>query len=99
MLGYEDKRDYLRMMVNTPVELAVDDAESLRTLTGLCKDLSASGMSIEVEESIEPGAQVRVSMDSPNSQLPSLNAKTKVVRCQSEDDGQFIVGLEILEMI
>ena len=50
MLGYDDKRNFFRMMLNSPCELVVSDEESTRTLQAVCKDISATGMSFEVEE-------------------------------------------------
>ena len=65
----------------------------------MCKDISATGMSLEVDEpSIEVGTQVSVSIDSTSSQIPSLSAVAKVVRCVPESDSSCIVGVEISEM-
>ena len=72
MLGYDDKRNFFRMMVNSPCQLQIIDDESSRTLQAVCKDISATGMSLEVDEpSIEVGTQVSVSIDSTSSQIPS----------------------------
>ncbi|MBN7822109.1 PilZ domain-containing protein [Bowmanella sp. Y26] len=98
MLGYDDKRDFFRMMVNTACELRITDDESSRTLSAICKDLSATGMSFEVEESIEAGTVVQAVLESSNSQIPSLNAKAKVVRCTAGSDNSYMVGVEIIEM-
>lgn len=99
MLGYDDKRNFFRMMVNSPCEMVIDDDESSRTLQAICKDISATGMSLEVSEaSIELGTAVSVSIESTSSQIPSLSAKAKVVRCEPEGENNCIVGVEIIEM-
>ncbi|GAB3016769.1 PilZ domain-containing protein [Bowmanella dokdonensis] len=98
MLGYDDKRDFFRMMVNTACEIKVNDDQSSRSLSAICKDLSATGMSFEVEESIEPGTMVQAILESSNSQIPSLSAKAKVVRCVPGSDSSYLVGVEIIEM-
>ncbi|MDF2177578.1 PilZ domain-containing protein [Aliiglaciecola sp. CAU 1673] len=98
MLGYDDKRDFFRMMVNAACELRLTDDESSRSLSAICRDLSATGMSFEVEESIEPGTLVQASLESTNSQIPSLNAKARVVRCTPGTDNSYLVGVEIIEM-
>jgi hypothetical protein len=41
---------------------------------------------------------VNVYIESTNSQIPSLTADTKVVRCEAIDDNSCTVGVEILEM-
>lgn len=99
MLGYDDKRNFFRMLLNSPCELKVSDDESTRSLQAVCKDISATGMSFEVEEeSIELGTKIFVSIESTSSQIPSLTATAKVVRCGSASDSSCTIGVEILEM-
>lgn len=99
MLDYDDKRNFFRMMVNSVCEVKIVDDESSRSLQAVCKDISATGMSFELEESsIEMGTKVSVYIASTNSQIPSLTADSKVVRCDVIDDSSCTVGVEILEM-
>ena len=56
-------------------------------------------MSLEVDEpSIEIGTEVSISIDSTSSQIPSLSAVAKVVRCVAESDSSCVIGVEISEM-
>ncbi|GEA11288.1 PilZ domain-containing protein [Alteromonas sp. KUL49] len=99
MLGYDDKRNFFRMMVNSPCQLQVTDDESSRTMQAVCKDISATGMSLEVDEpSIEIGTQISVAIESTSSQIPSLSAITTVVRCVPSTDSSCVIGVEISEM-
>ena len=99
MLGYDDKRNFFRMMVNSVCEVKILDDESSRSLQAVCKDISATGMSFEIEgSSIEMGTKINVYIESTNSQFPSLSADTKVVRCEAIDDNSCTVGVEILEI-
>lgn len=99
MLGYDDKRNFFRMMVNSVCELKIKEDESTRAAQAVCKDISASGMSFELEESaVELGTLINVYIESTNSQIPSLTADTKVVRCDSVDDNSCSIGVEIIEM-
>jgi c-di-GMP-binding flagellar brake protein YcgR len=99
MLGYDDKRNFFRMMVNSPCQLEVTDDESSRTMQAMCKDISATGMSLEVDEpSIEIGTQVSVAIESSSSQIPSLAALATVVRCEPDTESSCVVGVEITEM-
>lgn len=99
MLGFDDKRNFFRMMVNSPCELQVHDDESTRTIPAVCKDISATGMSFDVEESsIELATKLNVCIESNSSQIPSLSAKAKVVRCESSGDSSCTIGVEIIEM-
>ena len=99
MIGYDDRRNFFRMMVNSVCELKVVDDESTRSLQAVCKDLSATGMSFDIEESsIDMGTLINVYIESTNSQIPSLTADTKVVRCEAIDGNSCNVGVEIIEM-
>ncbi|WP_166422890.1 PilZ domain-containing protein [Paraglaciecola sp. 20A4] len=99
MLGYNDKRNFFRMMVNSACEIVVNDDESSRTLPAVCKDISATGMSFEVDEhSVEIGTMVDVYIESTNSQIPSLSAKARVVRSECSEDKTCVIGVEITEM-
>ncbi len=98
MMGYDDKRNFLRMMVNASCELTIEDEESSRSMSAVCKDISATGMSFEVDDSVEPGTKVSVSIESNSSQIPSLNADSKVIRCDKQGDNAYVLGVEITEM-
>jgi len=99
MLGYDDKRNFFRMMVNSPCVVQIDDAESSRTVQAVCRDISATGMSLELEESsIEMGTELTVQIESTSSQIPSLSASAKVVRCDPASENSCIVGVEITQM-
>jgi len=99
MLGYDDKRNFYRMMVNSPCEVSLLDNPSAAPFAAVCRDISATGMSIEVElPSIELGTLLSITIDSNNDQIPSLEAKAKVVRCDASTDETSLVGVEISEM-
>ncbi|MDT0594198.1 PilZ domain-containing protein [Glaciecola petra] len=99
MLSYDDKRNFYRMMVNSPCQVELLDQNPSLALTAICKDISATGMSLEMEsEAIEIGALLQITVDSNNDQIPSLVAKAKVVRCEEQDSDTYLVGVEISEM-
>ncbi len=99
MLGYDDKRNFYRMMVNSPCELAILDDPAHRTISAICKDISATGMSLEIEHaSMEVGTLLDVSIESNSDQIPSLSAKAKVLRCTAETETSCLIGVEISEI-
>ena len=98
MLSRNDKRNYFRMMVNTEVQMMINDPESGRMLSGICRDLSASGMSIEVDEPLEMGTLIRVRLDSANASIPPLDASAKVMRCSQESEDIYQLGLAFMEL-
>ncbi|RZQ52191.1 PilZ domain-containing protein [Pseudoalteromonas phenolica] len=92
---YEDKRRFMRMMVNAEAKISI--LEQQITLTGRCIDLSATGLSVAVEEPLEVETVVDVHINSTSASIPPLNAHTKIVRCTQEEEGQYILGLEIIQ--
>lgn len=94
---YSEKRDFIRMSMNTRVEVYPDGQP--KGLTGTCNDLSATGMSLLLDAAIAEGTEVRVIIASPNAQFDSLDAKARVIRCEAEKaEGLYRLGLEVLSM-
>jgi c-di-GMP-binding flagellar brake protein YcgR len=98
MLTRNDKRNYFRMMVNSDVQMIVNDPESGRVLSGICRDLSATGMSVEMDEPLEMGLMLHVRLESNNSSLVPLDAHAKVVRCSGESEDIYLLGLLFIEL-
>ncbi len=96
MRSWGEKRDFIRMSVDAPIKV-IDEASGA-IIQGLCKDLSATGLSIEVGEPIALGAERRVHLPSPNPGLPSFDAQVRVVRCTATDEQRFQVGVEIVQI-
>ncbi|ATC94253.1 hypothetical protein PTUN_a1652 [Pseudoalteromonas tunicata] len=86
------------MMVNAEVQLTLIDSEAGRQIDGVCRDLSATGMAIEIDEPIEMNITLKVKIASSNNSVPSLEALAKVVRCTSLESNEYLLGLEIIEM-
>ena len=97
MMGYDDKRAFYRMAMNSPCELFFDDNPDAEPIPAVCKDMSATGMSFEVPNDVPMDCLLRVTIESSNIQIASLNALVKVVRCIAEGEG-YILGVEAVEM-
>lgn len=93
-----DKRNYFRMMINSPVVILITSPNNGRSLTGFCRDLSATGMSLEVDEPLEMGAMLFIKMDTMNPSFPPLSAHAKVIRCAQENEDFYQLGVQIVEM-
>ncbi len=99
MLGYDDKRAFFRMMMNSPCTLSVQGDPSVSRITAVCRDISATGMSFEMDEKVDIGTEMEVAIESTNSQISSLSALVRVVRIFEETDGNHVVGAEVLKMM
>ncbi|GAA5140464.1 PilZ domain-containing protein [Thalassotalea piscium] len=98
MLSYDDKRDFYRMMVNSEVTVTIIDDEADSTLLATCRDLSATGLAIEMSHPMELNTLVKVNIDSANNSVQSLNVTGKVVRVTEETDDSYLIGINISEI-
>lgn len=99
MLGYDDKRAFFRMMMNSPCTLFVKDNNATQRYSAVCKDISATGMSFELDEMLDIGTEMEVAIESTSTQISSLSAIVRIVRAFEERDGNFVVGAEVLKMM
>ncbi|GHE91154.1 PilZ domain-containing protein [Thalassotalea profundi] len=98
MLSYDDKRDFYRMMVNSDVTVTIIDDEANSTLLATCRDLSATGLAIEMSHPLALNTLVKVNIDSANNGVQSLNVKGKVVRVTEETSDSYLIGINISEI-
>lgn len=98
MVNRNDNRHFYRMMVNADVKLMINDPEAARVVDGVCRDLSASGMSVETDELIELGTLIRIRLESPNASVPPLDATAKVMRCSQDSEESYNLGLAFIEL-
>lgn len=93
---YDEKRDFIRMKVDTEIILTINDSNE--KISGYCRDLSGTGMLIEVERELKEGADCQTTLASTNSAFPSLDASIKVLRCTPIEDNKFLLGTEIVHI-
>lgn len=92
--AYSEKRDYIRMRLETAVILHHAGQE----IPALCLDLSSTGMQIEAEVALSTGDKVKVHIPSEHSELAGLDAHAEVVRVNDLADGRQSLGLAIISM-
>ncbi|CDZ93942.1 MULTISPECIES: PilZ domain-containing protein [Pseudomonadaceae] len=91
---YSEKRDFIRMQVETVVSLT----HGGQTCSGVCLDLSSTGMQVLADTSLQLGDKVQIHIPSSHSELQGLDATTEVVRVGTHEDGRQTLGLAILAM-
>ena len=98
MLNYDDKRNFYRMLLNSEVTITVMDDEANSKIFATCRDLSATGMAIEMTHPLEMGTNVRMKIDSLNSNVQAFDATGKVVRVFEENPESYLVGITIQDL-
>lgn len=96
MLGHDDRRNFYRMMINAEVTLR--RAGNPMPLIGTCLDLSATGLGVSLGEPLALGDEVHAKLASQNNGVPPLEAEAKVIRCEQQAPGSYVLGLEITRM-
>ena len=95
--SYSEKRDFIRMKIGAPLNAKLSlDADIIE---GLCRDLSGGGMQVETAQSIPMDTELEVEVSSDHGHNPTLRARAKVARSSEGEDGGYILGLVILEVL
>lgn len=98
MANYDDKRNFYRMMLNSDVTVTIIDDEANSTIVATCRDLSATGMAIEMASPLEMNTRVRLSIDSSGQAIQPLDVVGRVVRVTEEASSNFLIGINIAEV-
>ena len=93
-IDHNEKRDFIRMRIDTEVSLV----RAGQVITGVCLDLSSSGMQVQAPQRFEVGEQLEVRLESEHPALSGLHANTEVVWISDLPEGEQKFGLRILEM-
>lgn len=98
MITHNDQRNFIRMAVNSDVQVRFEDDEGEQVRAGICRDLSATGMSIEMDVALAEGTPLEIHMDT-GGVVPALQASCKVIRCTEVEAGCYNLGCEIIELV
>jgi len=98
MLNYDDKRNFYRMLLNSEVVITILDDEAHTKLFATCRDLSATGMAVELSHPIEMGTAVRMKIESLNNNVQAFDASGKVVRIVEENSDCYVIGITIQDL-
>ncbi|GAA4502255.1 PilZ domain-containing protein [Pseudaeromonas paramecii] len=88
----QERRTFMRMVVDAPVCLI----QGAKRVDGICRDLSATGMAIELpEDEFAVGDRLYVSLATSSNALPPFQAEAKVLRVEA-DGHLFRLGVEFI---
>ncbi len=94
--GHSEKRDYIRMKIDTPQEITLSG--SGKSYSGICRELSGGGLLVEINDSPQLNDELEIHIASNHGHTPELRAKTQVVRVEPMAEG-FSVGLKMIEVL
>ena len=93
---YSEKRDFIRMFIDAPIEYCIKGSDQWQT--GVGKDLSASGMAFSIKESVSEGDLIEIKLKPATDVTPPLEATVKVIRSEANDDGEYDLSTIIEEI-
>ncbi len=93
---FYEKRNFIRMKVETPVEVTFGD----KTVEGICHNLSGGGLYITSPEPLPLGNALEIAVSSTHGHHPVLRAAAKVSRLESDTTARPChIGLEIIAVL
>lgn len=97
--AYQEKRDFIRMRVDSPVTMAIQG--ETEALSGICRDLSGGGMLVEVDQTLPVGTELNVTLASSHGHAPVLQATAEVARITelADEPSSSRVGLRLTEIL
>ncbi len=94
-LDFAEKRSFRRMYLGTQAELKNSQGQ---IYSGLCANLSATGLLLDADTGFNINEELQVSIPSPTPNMPGYKARCRVNRSDAHGT-RFHVGLEVLEVL
>jgi hypothetical protein len=93
MLGYDEKRNYIRMEIDCDVTYRLIDSDELHH--GRCSSISGAGVSFISDRCFDSGKAMEINVIPKNTITPSMTAFIEVVRSTRQDDGSYEIAATI----
>lgn len=93
MLGYDEKRSYIRMEIDCEVIYKLAGSDELNH--GRCSSISGSGISFIADRIFEAGKAMEINVIPKNTVTPSMTAFIEVIRSTPQDDGGYEIAASI----
>ncbi len=93
MLGYDEKRNYIRMEIDCDVTYKLADSAELHH--GRCSSISGAGVSFIADRAFDAGKAMEINVVPKNTVTPSMTAFIEIIRSTRQDDGSYEVAATI----
>ncbi len=87
---YSEKRNFFRMNLECEAEYTINGSGQQKS--GKVSDLSGDGISIIADQSVQPGTEVRISIQPENDVTPPLEVVMEVLRCEEQSTDNFLLA-------
>lgn len=104
---YEEKRDFIRMKVDTPATLQITSEEQTEyIIQGMCYEISGGGILLGLDQELAIGTKATVMINSKAGHHPILNAEIEIKRVAyhshsnaAKPTDTFCLGAEITKVL
>ena len=93
MLGYDEKRNYIRMEINCDLTYRLAGSDEL--YHGRCSSISGAGVSFITDRFFDPGKAMEINVIPKNNITPSMTAFIEIIRTTPQEDGSYEVAATI----
>jgi hypothetical protein len=93
--SYSEKRAYPRLIINTDLTYTLTGSSDL--FSGMCNNMSHSGIHFSTQNTIPLGTSLEVRIDSRNDKLRPMKAVVEVIRVDAAPDSTFGIAGKIIE--
>lgn len=98
MANTKERRRYIRTEAPIPINIRVKRGDTVEEIRTQSKNISATGMMIEVEEKIPPDTAIELSIAPPETPNP-IHINAKVIRSDKiEGQDLFNTGIEFTKI-
>ncbi len=96
-LEYAEKRDFIRMFINAPVDFAIEGTD--KWYQGIGKDLSGGGISFSTKQQLSEGDRVDIKLHPIAPVTPPLEAIGVVARSFKNDEGEYMISTRLEKIL
>jgi len=91
--GEKEKRYYIRIDVSVPMALSIKNKGNAEIVRAYAKNISASGIMVELEKKLSIGTDADIDMSAPDALNP-IHCSGKVIRVAASDrPGRYNCGI------
>jgi hypothetical protein len=95
----QNRRGLTRLKIDSQVEITNTQNPTI-SFTGICRNLSGSGLLVEIENSLEVGESYQLKVLSPKTTDHDFHAQAKVIRSEAnQDNTAYIIAFEIIDIL
>ena len=90
MMGYDEKRNYIRMEIDCDITYKLADSDELHY--GRCSSISGAGVLFIADRLFDLGKAMEINVIPKNTVTPSMTAFIEVIRSAQQNDGSYEIA-------